>query len=187
MQFLPQFNIGLNNAFWFSLLFIITNLIVLKIYPRHYKKRVLTMPKFDNLFHRIVGTLNFLLFQGLILLAVFIPIRFSLPFFWIGLVLFIIGYFAYVLSLINYATSNPEKPVVKGMYKISRNPQQITTIIMWVGIGFLTSCFLIIAICILQLFTINSTFIAQEKYCLNKYGKEYSEYIEKTPRYLFKK
>ena len=187
MNFLPEFSLSINNAFWFSILFIATNLIILKIYPYHYKKRVLTMPKFDNLFHKIVGLVNFILFQGLILLVVFIPIKYSLPFFWVGVVLFIIGYFTYVLSLINYATSNPKKPVIKGMYKISKNPQQITTMIMWIGIGFMTSCFLIIAICILQLFTIYPTFLTQEKYCLNKYGKEYADYIEKIPRYLVKK
>jgi len=186
MNFLPQFNLSLGNAFWFSLLFIITNLIVLKIHPQHYKKRVLSMPKFDNKFHQLVGTINFFLFQGLIILLIFIPIKINMPFFVIGLAIFSLGYFTYILSLVNYATNNPEKPVVKGMYKLSRNPQQITTIIMWVGIGFITSSLLIIAVCILQLITIYPTFIAQEKYCIEKYGKEYIDYMKDTPRYLMK-
>lgn len=184
MDFLPQFEPSITNAFWFSLLFIATNLIILKVYPSHYKKRVLKMPKFEKRLQKLLGMFNFILFQGLIILVIFTPIHFDSPFFIIGLTIFFLGYIAYVMSLINYATSNPDKPVTKGIYRFSRNPQQIFTIVMWIGIGLVTSCLLIIVICIIQLITVYPTFIAQEKFCVEKYGNDYKEYMRKTPRYL---
>lgn len=184
MNFLPQFDLSLTNAFWFSILFITTNMIILKTYPSHYKKRVLDIPKFDNKFHQIIGVFNFFLFQGLTIIVVFIPMSFIALFFIIGISIFIIGYIAYLFSLINYATSNPEKPVTKGIYKISRNPQQLSAIVMWIGIGFLTSCWLIIIVCLVQLIAAYPTFIAQEKYCLDRYGDEYKQYMTKTSRYV---
>lgn len=184
MNLIPEFTISWMNAFWFSLLFIITNFVMIKVFPEHYKKRVLTIPKFDNLLTQVIGIFNFFLFQGLIIMSIFIPIKYKSVFFIPGTALFFISYVFYVISLINYATTNPDKPVVKGMYRYSRNPQQITTIIMWLGIGLTMSNFLVLIICLIQVITVYPTFIAQEKYCIKKYGDVYCEYMNKTPRYL---
>lgn len=184
MNFLPHFSITIVNAFWFSLLFWISNLIILKIYPSHYKNRVLKMPTFQKGFQKIIGTFNFFLFQGLVAVVIFMPIEFNSPYFVIGLGIFCISFVVYLLSLINYATSDPEKPVTKGIYRLSRNPQQISTIFMWVGLGFMTSCGLIIALCAFQLITVYPTFKAQESFCVEKYGKEYQDYMKKAPRYF---
>jgi protein-S-isoprenylcysteine O-methyltransferase Ste14 len=144
MEFFPQLTISLSNAFWFSLLFWISNLIILKIYPSHYKDRVLKMPQFEKGFQKIISTFNFFLFQGLIIIVLFMPLLVDSFYFVIGLVLFIISFIAYIMSLIAYATGNPDKPVTKGIYKLSRNPQQISTIFMWIGIGLMTSSIFII-------------------------------------------
>ncbi len=184
MNFLPEFNFSLSNAFWISILFIATNIIVIKRYPKHYKERVLSMPKFHGRVQQITGTLNFFLFQGLIAVTFFIKLQFNLLYFAPGAVLFVVGYFAYLHSLIDYATSNPQQPVTKGIYRFSRNPQQLATILMWTGTGFMTGSGLIICICLFQLITVYPTFTAQEKYCLYKYGDEYKKYMNKTARYF---
>lgn len=184
MNLIPEFAISWMNGFWFSLLFIITNLIIIKVFPKHYKKRVLAMPKFDNPLTQAIGIFNFILFQGLIIISIFIPVKYKSVFFIPGIVLFFIGYVFYIISLIDYATTNPDKPVVKGIYMYSRNPQQIMTIIMWLGIGLTMSNFLVLIICLIQVITVYPTFIAQEKYCIEKYGDAYCEYMNRTPRYL---
>lgn len=184
MEFFPQFTISLSNAFWFSLLFWISNLIILKIYPSHYKDRVLKMPRFEKGFQQIISVFNFFLFQGLIIVVLFMPLKIDSHCFVVGLVLFIISFMVYMLSLIDYATSNPDRPVTKGVYKLSRNPQQISTIFMWIGIGLMTNSILIIVICVIQLFTVYPTFIAQEKFCIDKYGFDYQDYMKKAPRYF---
>lgn len=184
MDFLPQFTISLSNAFWFSLLFWISNLIILKIYPPHYKERVLKMPRLKKGIQKTIGVFNFFLFQGLVIVVLFIPLKFNTSYFLGGFVLFFISFIAYIMSLIIYATNNPDKPVTKGIYKLTRNPQQVSTIFMWIGIGLMTNNILIILICILQLFTVYPTFIAQEKFCIDKYGNDYLEYMKKAPRYF---
>ena len=184
MNLLPHFELTLHNAFWFSLLFGITNMVILKVFPLHYKKRVLTMPRFKNKTDQIAGSLNFIIFQGLILLVCFMPVKHVPIAFEAGISLFIPGYIAYVMSLVNYATTHPEKPVTKGIYRYSRNPQQLSTIVMWAGIGFITACWLIVFLCLFQLILVYPTFIAQEKYCIGKYGDEYIKYMQKAPRYF---
>ena len=184
MNLIPEFTISWMNGFWFSLVFIITNIVMIKIFPEHYKKRVLTMPKFNDMLTQAIGTFNFILFQGLIIISIFIPVKYKSVLFIHGIALFFIGYVFYVISLINYATTNPDRPVVKGMYKYSRNPQQIMTIVMWLGVGLAMSNYLILIICLIQIITVYPTFIAQEEYCIKKYGDAYREYMNKTPMYL---
>jgi len=184
MDLLPQFSISLSNAFWFSLLFWVSNLLILKIYPPHYKKRVLQMPKLNGALQTMVSTFNFVLFQGLLLVVLFMPLRFTTIYFYFGLGLYMLAFVAYIIALVNYATSNPNKPVCKGIYRLSRNPQQICTIIMWIGVGLMTSCLLIVAICLFQFITVYPTFKAQEKFCLDKYGDDYKVYMNQTPRYF---
>jgi protein-S-isoprenylcysteine O-methyltransferase Ste14 len=48
----------------------------------------------------------------------------------------------------------------------------------------MTNSVLIIAICVIQLFTVYPTFIAQEKFCIDKYGLDYQDYMKKVPRYF---
>jgi protein-S-isoprenylcysteine O-methyltransferase Ste14 len=142
------------------------------------------MPKFQKGFQEIIGIFNFFLFQGVVIIVIFIPLKMNLVTFITGGILFTISFFCYILSLVNYATSNPDKPVTKGIYRLSRNPQQIFTIFMWIGIGLLTGCILIILISIIQFITVYPTFKAQESFCLEKYGNDYSEYMDRTPRYF---
>lgn len=71
MDLLPQFELSLYNAFWFSAVYLLTNIIFLRAYPSHYKKRVLAMPEFEGKFAQTIGTINFMLFQGLLLLVIF--------------------------------------------------------------------------------------------------------------------
>jgi len=112
------------------------------------------------------------------------PLKVDSSYFVVGLVLFIISFGAYIISLVAYATSNPDKPVTKGIYKLSRNPQQISTIFIWIGVGLMTNYVLIIAICVLQLFTVYPTFKAQERFCFDKYGFDYHDYMKNAPRYF---
>lgn len=184
MDFLPQFSISIYNAFWFTVLFWISNLIFLKVYPKHYKDRVLKMPKFKGTRQRIVSVFNFFLFQGLLIVVLFMPLQFDTSYFNFGMFTFIFSFVAYITSLLNYATSKPDRPVTKGIYKLSRNPQQIATIFMWIGIGIMTNCLLIIVICLIQFFTVYPTFKAQEKFCIDKYGNDYIEYMKVAPRYF---
>ncbi|MCF8358738.1 MAG: DUF1295 domain-containing protein [Prolixibacteraceae bacterium] len=184
MELLPNLAFTLQNAFWFSLLYGLTNLVIMKVFPTHYKKRVLATPRFGKKTDQIIGSFNFIIFQGLILIVCFMPVKYVRVAFEAGTTFFILGYIAYVMSLINYAKTNPDKPVTKGIYRYSRNPQQLSTIVMWVGIGFITACWLIVFLCLFQLILVFPTFIAQEKFCIEKYGDEYKRYMQKAPRYF---
>lgn len=57
---------------------------------------------------------------------------------------------------------------------------------MWVGVGLATTSYIILILCALQLILVYPTFIAQEEFCIKKYGNDYVEYMKRSPRYLWK-
>ncbi|MBU4446584.1 hypothetical protein KJ656_16135 [bacterium] len=184
MEFIKDIQIGLLNGWWFSLCFLIVNWLMILNFPKHFKVRVLKRPDFSTYIQRITAFLGFAIFQGIIFYSVFIPIKFNGILFYAGLLIFISGIFGYSTALFNYATTDPKLPVTKGIYKYSRNPQQLMSSVLWIGAGLTMQSWIIVFACLLQLIIAYPGFIAQEQSCRNKYGQKYIDYMEKTPRYF---
>ncbi len=41
-----------------------------------------------------------------------------------------------VIAMLNFAKTERDKPVVTGIYRLSRHPIQIMAVVMWIGIVF---------------------------------------------------
>ena len=181
---MPEFKFGLYNGWLFLLAFIIININLMIIYPSHYTKRVLKLPDISK--ERVSSIIYAAVLNGTMAYSIFVSIKFHTISFWLGLSIFIVSAILFFVTMHNYATTNPSKPVVNGVYKFSRNPQQILAVFMWVGVAILTQSILILILCILQLFLMYPTLIAQERFCIDIYKDEYREYMKKTPRYFWK-
>lgn len=184
MDFFQQLSIGWINGWWFSALFMLTNISMIAYYPKHFKVRVLKQPDFASTFQKLCSTISFVLFQGCIWYAVFLPLQLNFSGFYMGIIIFVIGISGYIAAMANYATTPANQPVTKGIYKITRNPQQLMSIILWTGAGIALNSWLMITACILQLILSHQGFIAQEQTCLKKYGQPYQDYLKKTRRYF---
>lgn len=184
MNELQNLSINWANGWWFSAVFMTVNIFVLAYFPKHFKLRVLKQADFTNITQRVCTALSFILFQFNIWYSIFIPIQFESRTFFIGLIIFLIGMAGYILALINYATTQPDKPVTRGIYKLTRNPQQIMSIILWIGIGVCLNSWLIVGSSLAQLILSYPNFLAQEETCLRKYGQSYQEYLNRTKRYF---
>lgn len=184
MNLFQNISIGWLNGWWFSLIFIAVNGLMIAFYPKHFKLRVLKQPKFSNRFGRICSAISFLMFQFTIWYSVFIPIKADSLLFPFGLLLYVVGLAGYVTAMSNYATTPPNQPVTKGIYRLSRNPQQITSILLWLGVGLMLQSNWIMLCALLQLPLSHYGFVAQEKTCIRQYGKPYIEYLRKSRRYF---
>ena len=178
-----NFGIGVFYGWIFILLFGAANLILMKVYPKHYTKRLFTLPTFTNLQEKIPSIIYALLMNLTMLVVCFLPIRFGILFF-IGLIIYSLSLFSVIIALRAYAKTEPNKPVTTGIYKFSRHPQQVFTCTMLAGIGFMLANPIIFASGILQLLLIYPSLLAQERFCVEKYGDSYSNYLCKAPRYF---
>ena len=83
MTFFPVFKISLMGGWWFSAGFLVLNLVHGIIYPL-FRSKTLVFPGMRSISQKITMPLTFIIFQSRIIMAVFIPIRFTLPFSLIG-------------------------------------------------------------------------------------------------------
>jgi protein-S-isoprenylcysteine O-methyltransferase Ste14 len=184
MNFFQQLSIGWTNGWWFSALFMSVNISMIVSCPKHFKVRVLKQPDFASIFQKACSTVSFILFQGNIWYSMFIPMQFHFIGFYAGIILFITGMFGYIKAMLDYATTPPNEPVTKGIYTITRNPQQLMSMLLWTGAGIALGSWLIVIVCVLQLILSYPGFTAQEQTCLKKYGEPYKEYLSRTKRYF---
>ncbi|MGD9157120.1 MAG: methyltransferase [Desulfobacteraceae bacterium] len=120
-----------------------------------------------------------------IVYGIFLDIDFGSASFYTGAVFMILGTVTYVVSIISYLGTPPDQPIIKGMYRISRNPLYVTGTVISIGMAFILHSWIIgISISvnvILQHFVI----LDEERFCAKKYGDSYLKFKEKIPRYLF--
>lgn len=180
----PEFCLGLFNGWWFLLAFIFMNIIQMIIYPSYYTKKLLKLPNLSK--SRAFSAMYALVLNGTMIYSIFVSIKFYALSFWLGLSLFILSGILFFVTMYDYATTDPSKPVVKGIYRYSRNPQQLLAVLMWIGVATVTQSIIIFILCILQFFLMYPTLVAQEQFCIHKYGSEYSDYMKKVPRYFWK-
>jgi protein-S-isoprenylcysteine O-methyltransferase Ste14 len=109
---------------------------------------------------------------------------------WIAMFLITIGYTIMWLSYIQLGKytrfglpTGESKLITSGIYKYCRHPMYLAMYLMIIGITFYFSYWLIIICCFVTVLIHHYILIAEEKYMLNVFGKEWSNYTMKTRRY----
>jgi len=113
--------------------------------------------------------------------------------YYIGFALFIIGLLLqgvaeatlgrYYLPYIG--TVEDQKIIKKGIYKYIRHPGYLGELLIFFGLGFVTYSLLgILGAFIVSLMLYIGEVIPEEKYMLEKFGKEYEEYMKETFRFI---
>ncbi|MFC2001711.1 methyltransferase family protein [Chloroflexota bacterium] len=179
-----ELSIGWDYAWWFPAIYILITIAIMIIYGMGFTKRFFRLPgaKFKGKIPTIFSSTLFS--RGIMAYAVFIPLQISTIWFWVGASIFAITTTLSAISMINFATTPPDQPVIKGIYRISRNPVQVMAMIMLFGIGLATISWIIIVASLLLVVVSYPTFLVQERTCLEMYGYAYSEYMHRTPRWI---
>jgi protein-S-isoprenylcysteine O-methyltransferase Ste14 len=119
-----------------------------------------------------------------LVLIILTPLNTGSSVFIVGLMIYIIGIFGLVISMLNFKNTSPDQPVTRGLYKISRHPQIVSLFIIFLGIclaiGSWFALFALIISRVLQHFSI----LAEEEVCLQQYGAPYQHYLQDVPRYF---
>jgi len=178
-----KFGIGMLYGWIYILFFVFVNIILMFIYLKHYTKRIFTIPEFTNAKEKIFSIIYAFFFNSTMVLVCFLPISTGINLY-IGLAIYIISLFVVISALYFYAKTEPSKPVTNGIYKLSRHPQQVFCCIMIIGIGIMVLNIIVIISGIIQLFLMYPSLVAQENYCIKKYGDDYQKYLFNSPRYF---
>jgi protein-S-isoprenylcysteine O-methyltransferase Ste14 len=89
-----------------------------------------------------------------------------------------------IVAGINFANTPLDRPVIKGLYRISRNPIYLGTFLIFIGIGIACASWLFLLLIAIFIVMQHILIGAEERWCLEKYGDAYQEYMNRTPKWI---
>jgi len=183
MVIIPELEIGLFNGWIPFAVYIIIFGITMACFPKAVRARLYDRSLWTDK-QKILTTIGKLFSFTNIVLFFLSPVRFYLPVFIIGTVLWIAGVTGLITALINYRNTSLDVPVTRGLYRISRNPQIFSIWIIFLGICFLIGSGLSLFLFIISLVFLHTSVLAEENACLKQYGDSYRIFMDKVPRYF---
>ena len=181
MNLIPEFEIGLWNAWLLAVPILLIGWIFM-IVNREAGKRAIDTSWYTSK-EKIYMSLC-IFYHVAIFYSIFVPLKLGTILCYIGLVIYIIGSIALIVGYLNFAAASSNQPVVKGVYKTSRNPLYFFTTVALLGVSIASASWLMILLIILYIIPQHFIVLAEERFCLEKYGDAYREYMNKTPRYI---
>ncbi|UCE12884.1 MAG: hypothetical protein JSV04_11910 [Candidatus Heimdallarchaeota archaeon] len=183
MEFFPSLQLTFFGG-WLLLIWIwIIQPLILIVVPKDVRARLLDRSTFNRTQWLLTGISKTIVLLVQIIIIV-TPLAIESFEFLIGLTLFTLGMIGEVIAVINFVTTPLDEPVTRGLYRISRNPQETM-----LSVAIFGACIAVGSWFLFLLFGFSRIFnhvhiIAQEQACLKEYGEAYHDYMKKTPRYF---
>jgi protein-S-isoprenylcysteine O-methyltransferase Ste14 len=186
MSWLPAFEIGLWNAWILMLYFPLHGLIQTVV-----DKAVGTGEMFKKMGdvpfekgEKRVFVISMVVMLLLFAYSVFLPLKLGTVWFYAGLTTYLVGLVMFLTAIVNIATTPLGLPFTKGMYRYSRHPMMFSMLITFVGASIASGSWILLLLSLIFIFLQTATAIAEERGCLETYGDEYQEYLNRTPRWI---
>jgi len=116
--------------------------------------------------------------------AVFLPLQLGSAWLYTGLLIYLFGVVFTVVALVNFATYPKDKVITEGLYRFSRNPMYVGMLLMQIGLGIACSSWLYLLLTVVLAIMLNAVSPSEERYCFFRFGDDYREYRDKTPRWI---
>ncbi len=104
--------------------------------------------------------------------------------FYIGLVIYVLGVFLCIAAVFNFAKPAENGILLKGIYRISRNPMYVAYFVYFLGCVLLTQSWILLAVLIVFQVSSHWIILSEERWCINNFGEEYKNYMKKVRRYI---
>ncbi len=120
----------------------------------------------------------------LIVYPLFLRIRTGSPWFWPGLVLYLLGMAVLAAATAAFARPGETGLNTAGLYRLSRNPMYVGYFVYFLGCAALArSWVLLLALLVFQV-SAHWIILSEERWCLQRFGGEYAAYMARVRRYL---
>jgi protein-S-isoprenylcysteine O-methyltransferase Ste14 len=188
MFLIPQFELGLWNAWIFMIYVIFSNLLPYLLSGRLIDKEVIKKAaaagmSFNETQKKVSNIYSFLFF-ALIAYSFFLPLKLGTVWFYTGFLIYLLGVIIETIAMINFFTTTVDKPVNKGVYRFSRNPMYFGIFLIFVGTGIACVSWVFLLLTAVSLILSHIVVVAEERFCIQKYGDPYREYLNRIPRWI---
>jgi protein-S-isoprenylcysteine O-methyltransferase Ste14 len=184
MSLMPNFEIGIWNAWLFMIIYPLQWLAVILV-PKQVAERTSHAPKIiQSRTDKIMAFFTQGVWIGATLYSIFVPFRIWTPWLWVGLAFFIMGLLILIMATLAVAGTPAGKPFTSSVYRYSRHPMYLSMILVYLGVSIAAASWLFFLITIITFFLQRYQSIKEESFCLDKFGNVYQNYMEMTPRWL---
>ena len=189
MSLIPEFDIGVWNAWIFVLAGLFLHMVPPMLatqFNKNLNKKFSEAPAdvYLNKNERRISTIAIAFLLLLFFYTVFLPLQLATPWFYTGLVIFLLAEIVYMITIFPWAATPVDKPVTTGIYRYSRHPIYLTLFFQLIGVGIATASWLFILLTVVFMILFHNSVAPEERGCLEKYGDAYREYMERTPRWI---
>jgi protein-S-isoprenylcysteine O-methyltransferase Ste14 len=171
------------NAFLIVIPLILIRFGLLSILDKESLKRaayfapLLGKEKVAYLFYQLSNSL-------IIVYLCFLKIRTDDYWFYIGIMIYGLGILLCIISVFDFAKPKENGINLKGLYRVSRNPMYVAYFIYFLGCVLLTRSLVLLVILIVFQISAHWIIRSEERWCIEKFGDEFINYMNKVRRYI---
>jgi protein-S-isoprenylcysteine O-methyltransferase Ste14 len=183
MEFFPELNFGWLNGWLVIVLLGLTDGILFLAFPKEVVRRLWDRSGWSpkQTAFTIAGKLSALVCLALL---TFTPIKIGKPICLVGVTLTVLGLVGLIKALFDFKNTPLDKPVTRGLYRISRHPQIVMSSLVILGGCIMIGSWVAVTLWFIARLLEHFGVLAEEEACLKQYGESYRLYLEQVPRYF---
>jgi len=183
MSYFFELQIGLYNVWILSLLVWLSGISIMLV-NRKAAKRLADMSWYTPKDKRAAIASMFMMY-GMMIFSIWVPLKTGTVWFYAGLAIFIAGFVCHLIAMHNYATTPDDEAIVKGMYRLSRNPLYFFHALMFLGFCVASASIPLLIVWLVYNIPTHLIILGEERYCVETYGDTFREFMERVPRYFW--
>jgi len=185
MLLVPAFEIGAWNA-WLFMIWPWVDMLAIRLVGLDVYRRASGQPSEMKTSHRyrVVSYVSMAVDTMAVAYSIFLPLKLGTIWFYAGLAIFLTGLVVLTAATVNFARTSMDVPITRGIYHYSRHPMYLASLLIYFSVGIASASWVFLLIFVVQSVSIRIAAVGEERFCLEKYGEAYREYIGKTPRWL---
>ena len=187
MSLIPAFEIGVWNAWILQVLFFLTisvpGLLMSKEAKERTKRATESVP-FSKINKILALSTHAVIMPVTFVYSIFLPLKLGTAWLYAGLLIYVLALLISLATSINFAATPSDEPVTRGVYRISRHPIYLSGFLLYTGIGIACASWVFLLFAVLWMVLWSIVVSAEERYCLEKYGDAYREYMNRTSRWI---
>jgi len=184
MSLIPAFEIGVWNAWIFTIWLVIAFFLVpLNIIPKGREEGSDFTAEFNKM-QKIALLYLHIIYLLSVIYSIFVPLKLGTVWFYAGLPIYILGLIPYAMVFMGFAITPPDKLVTKGIYRYSRHPMYLTLFPVFLGVGIATASWVFLLLSVVYMIIPLLFVDTEERHCLKFYGDAYRAYMDRTPRWI---
>ncbi len=181
---MPALKIGIWNAWIFMSVFLVQMLVIMFADKGIRERTHIPIDARRNKLERYIGIIGNFTWLSAMGYSIFLPLQPGTTWFYVGFSVFIIGLIVMAIATFNFITTPPDLLITKGLYQFSRHPMYLAMFFICLGSGIAAVSWLFIFFSVIMALCFYQEALIEERYCLDKYGSSFQEYLNSVPRWF---